>query len=465
MANSNDAWWDNVKVTAKFLSVFFAAGLIFVWLDQTIQHGARSASPWAALLWALACLALGALLGFLFGIPRSLQDKNGQPAVASVAPAATTAEGTQPANVPGIRSWTDVNTNLEQISDWLTKIIVGATLVQLQKIPETVSRISAFIARSLGGPDQQFFAGALLVYFIILGFLGSYLLTRLYLQPLFARAATLPISEATRAEILSAPVAITTGAPTLPTGTDNAVQQLLKVPLTELTSLSDVYVVAKAHLAAKNYTEAIRGFIKALELAPNDINIRIDYALALRAAGTPLPVVVDELLEARKRLTPQTDRTTKERLYRALVYTLVYMEPPQGFTEAIKYGEEYLADRSNPNDGGIFVTLAAAYGQKYEWEREHEGDGTRLEEARKKALGAVQCAIDTNPDWKEKLKALLDPDYRGKDPGENDLEVFADDDDFRSILDLPPVKEKPATHDTQVSNAKPTIENPPEKSD
>lgn len=72
-------------------------------------------------LWAIACLLAGGALGFLFGIPKSVQG-------ASVA----TAEGktrAQPAYAQR------VNTSLEEVSDWLTKLLLGIGLVQLEKYP------------------------------------------------------------------------------------------------------------------------------------------------------------------------------------------------------------------------------------------------------------------------------------------------------------------------------------------
>ncbi len=82
-----------------------------------------------------------------------------------------------------------VNTNLEEISDWLTKIIVGVSLVELNKAQMKLQQIAGFIAESFGGPGQVSFAYGLMVYFSVAGFLGSYLLTRLYLQKAFRDAA------------------------------------------------------------------------------------------------------------------------------------------------------------------------------------------------------------------------------------------------------------------------------------
>lgn len=66
------------------------------------------------LLLALASVMVGVLVGFLFGIPRALQNA-----------------GTGGAEAGWGRYST--NTNLEQISDWLTKILVGVGLVELAR--------------------------------------------------------------------------------------------------------------------------------------------------------------------------------------------------------------------------------------------------------------------------------------------------------------------------------------------
>lgn len=80
---------------------------------------------------------------------------------------------------------TTVNTNLEQISDWLTKIIVGVSLVNSDQIGNALWRAAGSMADSIGGKDSQSLALAILVYFSVLGVLGGYLLTRLFLQRAF----------------------------------------------------------------------------------------------------------------------------------------------------------------------------------------------------------------------------------------------------------------------------------------
>jgi len=43
------------------------------------------------------------------------------------------------------------STSLEQISDWLTKIIVGLALVDIAKIPGKLDALASYIASGIGG--------------------------------------------------------------------------------------------------------------------------------------------------------------------------------------------------------------------------------------------------------------------------------------------------------------------------
>ena len=124
-----------------------------------------------------AGILVGGLLGFLFGIPRTLQG-GGPPADRGSVDAT---DAREPAYL--------VNTNLEQISDWLTKILVGVGLIQLGKIGSGSGRLVDFLAGGLGGlPSSRVLAAGLVAYSTVAGFLTGYLLTRLYLTPAFKRA-------------------------------------------------------------------------------------------------------------------------------------------------------------------------------------------------------------------------------------------------------------------------------------
>lgn len=82
-----------------------------------------------------------------------------------------------------------VNSNLEQISDWLTKIIVGVGLTQLHNLPGLASRAARFLAGGLNSNAQErAFAIGLILYFGVLGFVAGYVTTRVYLTGAFVRA-------------------------------------------------------------------------------------------------------------------------------------------------------------------------------------------------------------------------------------------------------------------------------------
>ena len=161
--------------------------LLLLALLALVCKGAGSRAICSMLLWAAACLCAGGIVGFLFGIPKSGGAARPKPRGAmatSAAPDAATAE-----QEPG--SGTKPNTNLEEISDWLTKIIVGLTLVHLQDIEKRVQNISANAAASFAAAPSNSdvsFATALIATFSALGFLAGYLYTRLFIQGAFARS-------------------------------------------------------------------------------------------------------------------------------------------------------------------------------------------------------------------------------------------------------------------------------------
>jgi ABC-type thiamin/hydroxymethylpyrimidine transport system permease subunit len=101
----------------------------------------------------------GCLIGFIFGIPKLLTNNN-----------------------TGIKSDKKYigNDNLVQISDWLTKIIVGVGLTNLNKIPSYLKTLGSYLGEALGiDRCGEVVSVSISVYFLICGFLISYLWTRL----------------------------------------------------------------------------------------------------------------------------------------------------------------------------------------------------------------------------------------------------------------------------------------------
>lgn len=161
------------------LSSIMAVGLLGVVLHSspaaTLAEGLAQVAVGVAA--STAAAVVGGLLGFLFAIPRTSQGEDSTRFQVEGAP-----RGDRVVDY-------HANTNLEQISDWLTKILVGVGLTQITTLPENLRQVSTFVARGLGeGPSAPAFAGSILVVFTICGFLQSYLWTRLYLPGEFRQA-------------------------------------------------------------------------------------------------------------------------------------------------------------------------------------------------------------------------------------------------------------------------------------
>jgi hypothetical protein len=138
------------------------------------------------LMAAGAAMVSGGLLGFLFGVPHV---REGEPTQAKSGVRDDTADQ-QDDNVASDSSTSyRPNTSLEQISDWLTKMLVGVGLVEIKVIPDKLKDIGRFVARGLGNKDEaQAFALTLLIFFSVCGFVFGFLWARLYLKRWFVAA-------------------------------------------------------------------------------------------------------------------------------------------------------------------------------------------------------------------------------------------------------------------------------------
>src|SRR5690606_13665994 len=108
-------------------AAFIFTGLLAL---TAIFFACKCTYPAVAFLEALAAFASGGITGFIFGIPRTMQKS-------------TATDG-----------HTEVhdNTNLEQISDWLTKILVGVGLTQINAIKSGFYTLAEQAGVAVGGP-------------------------------------------------------------------------------------------------------------------------------------------------------------------------------------------------------------------------------------------------------------------------------------------------------------------------
>lgn len=200
------------------LAMGFVAALRVGWL----AHATGS-----LLLWCVACLAVGATVGFLFGIPRSGSQLQRQES-ADDPPKRVTA----PKNAAGNAR---PNTNLEEVSDWLTKIIVGLGLVNLKSIGlhiDAISRNAAASLKDIPTASDVSTATAFVVGFTVMGFLLGYLYTRLFLQGAFMRSDHGTFQQVVEAELSSRPPEPPppSGEPSIPSSADRqSAERVLQV--------------------------------------------------------------------------------------------------------------------------------------------------------------------------------------------------------------------------------------------
>jgi hypothetical protein len=128
---------------------------------------------------ALAAGSFGCFLGFLFAIPRfDVTDRD-----------------IRDVGKYGRAGWLH-NTNLSQISDWLTKILVGVGLTQFRSIGDAIGNLLIQLRPGLGGlPSSAAFGGLLIGYFATMGVLAGYVLTALYLRRALAEQDEDPIRQ------------------------------------------------------------------------------------------------------------------------------------------------------------------------------------------------------------------------------------------------------------------------------
>lgn len=173
--------------TRKFILLFLSAAGFGIL--ASVLYGAWAADFVRFVSFAGVCcmvagatLGVGALLGFLFGIPRSLVNNQGEEGSGERNPDAT------PHALHPVSRHYSPNTNLEQISDWLTKILVGVGLTQLVNAQEFLGQIATSAAQGMGEPATPVFAISLILYYVLCGFLFSYIWTRLKLAGAFLKA-------------------------------------------------------------------------------------------------------------------------------------------------------------------------------------------------------------------------------------------------------------------------------------
>lgn len=80
------------------------------------------------------------------------------------------------------------NTNLEQVSDWLTKLLLGAGLTQIARVPTAFSSLGTYLANTTGATAAAGVFTTIVVLNLLVGFFFGFLAARLRLGGAFYQA-------------------------------------------------------------------------------------------------------------------------------------------------------------------------------------------------------------------------------------------------------------------------------------
>lgn len=424
----------------------FSLVLFFITIASILIAGSSFRRPMAApnfITFLGICILVGAVgfagggfVGFLFGVPR----------VRTSTLADTRVES---------------NTNLEQLSDALTKFIVGVSLVEFGKINGALLAFGAEVdhalavtaaanAHAVGVPATKavitaavggagFSADLVLVGSAIAGFLAAYLRSKTDLMEAFAPRQELQnklgeiiaeqvVGEAGRAALMRPGVMLDNCAKEAaaklvqyvhPDSRDPELHRLLglgQAILGNWKAAADALqqAVTLSNLTGQPSPELVTLASHALAKAGNS-----DSAAAMNAK---MDVVAD------KASSSQSAENDLSRMFLALYRR-------GGFDEAISVGETLRRTELATSSGRLWLYLACAYGQKHaNLKSQVPPDEGALAEARAAVLTAVQSALSVDTD--NNLPALrLELALPGTaSPEEDDLASLADDHDLLTLL-------------------------------
>jgi hypothetical protein len=208
--------------------VMFFAGFVFVGFYVYSFPGQHLRFLGTGFLTACAAFVLGCLVGLVVGIPRfvssgamrhdmearrvaartvAVQATAARPTAAAVAVAVAPTGAEEGMTEAGVAEAADItaplpqdqpeqapsnqltfSTNLAEISDWLTKLLLGAGLVELTRLGKPLSTLVNAVARAIqdipasAKPTQTSLvvASGLLAMYVVLGFLDGYVLTNVW---------------------------------------------------------------------------------------------------------------------------------------------------------------------------------------------------------------------------------------------------------------------------------------------
>src|SRR5690242_17623254 len=166
------SWLKIFGHTTTWLALFALAlllgGTAWIWVYAFNTPGSHWSYVAVGMLTALAALLVGFFAGFLIGVPR----------VVSSGEVRLSASGFSPSS------------NLAEISDWLTKLLLGAGLVSLSRLGGPIGKLIDSVAGGLHGVTSdsaiiqmaKVTAATIMLAFTVLGLLVGYIVTSTWYQ-------------------------------------------------------------------------------------------------------------------------------------------------------------------------------------------------------------------------------------------------------------------------------------------
>jgi hypothetical protein len=144
-----------------------AFGAVWIGIYAFSTDGPHSTYLGVGMLTGLASFLGGCLVGFLFGIPRVVSSGDLRRGTSGYAP----------------------SSNLAEVSDWLTKVLLGAGLVQITRLGKPISGLidnvagglhTAGVASGLG--PAKVMAGVIVLGYAVIGLLDGFVVTTVWYQ-------------------------------------------------------------------------------------------------------------------------------------------------------------------------------------------------------------------------------------------------------------------------------------------
>ncbi|MGA8574174.1 MAG: hypothetical protein WB609_00605 [Candidatus Cybelea sp.] len=302
-----------------------------------------STSTWIQLeLIAVGLFVVGGFFGFLFGLPTATQ------------PSQSTTDS---------RPLLSVNTHLEDVTSKIATLLTGVALAQIITVPTYILAFNTELQTALG-TSAGAMGIALLLYFPPLGFILTYVVMRVGVSELFARAdQRLQLFVSGQSAIRRAPPLPDISEPATPDQLAIA-RSIASIPYAAITDVNDKATWARANALLNNYADAERAFQDVRVLDPRNYYALIDYATVIYNDPNidDVPYVLS-LLATAQSLCPADKLDTLARIKSLRAAALLYQTG--GYEASIEEINSLIATINMPQPKLARFYRACGFGQLF----------------------------------------------------------------------------------------------------